>query len=68
MNHELGTPLSIERVAQMVGCSPWTVRQRLMPAGLPHFRSGANGKLIFYENQVKDWIVARQQHKGGKKL
>lgn len=68
MNQDLGTPLSIRQVAELVGCSAWTVRQRLIPAGLPHFRSASNGKLIFYQNQVREWIVTRQQYKGGKKL
>ena len=36
----LGRPLSIVEVAQLIGCSPWTVRQRHIPHGLPYFRSG----------------------------
>ena len=32
----------------MIGCSPWTVRQTLIPRGLPHFRFKASGRLIFY--------------------
>jgi hypothetical protein len=31
-----------------------------MPQGLPHFRAGASGKLIFYTNQVVAWITKRQ--------
>jgi hypothetical protein len=31
-----------------------------MPLGLPHFRVGASGKLIFYTNQVVAWIAKRQ--------
>jgi hypothetical protein len=60
----LGAPLSIREVARLIGCSPWTVRQRYVPQGLPHLRSGPQGKLIFYRDQVVRWIVA-QQTKGG---
>jgi hypothetical protein len=49
----------------MLGCSPWTVRQQHLPRGLPHFRSGPNGKLIFFRDQVVAWILT-QQKKGGK--
>ena len=56
----LGPPLGLREVAQLIGCSPWTVRLRLLPKGLPHFRIGASGKLIFYTNQVVAWIVRRQ--------
>lgn len=62
----LGRPLSIRKVAALIGCSPWTVRQTLIPKGLPHFRSGASGRLIFYEAQIVRWIET-QQEKGGKK-
>jgi hypothetical protein len=60
----LGTPLSIRCVARMLGCSPWTVRQQHIPAGLPHFRSGRQGKLVFFRDQVIAWVL-RQQRKGG---
>jgi hypothetical protein len=60
----LGSPLSIREVAGVIGCSPWTVRQRYLPAGLPHHRLTPNGKLIFYRNQVIRWLITRQQ-KGG---
>jgi hypothetical protein len=60
----LGMPLSIREVARLIGCSPWTVRQRHLPQGLPCFRSGQAGKLIFYRNQVVAWIL--RQQKGGK--
>ena len=63
LSNPLGTPLDIRGVAGLIGCSPWTVRQRLIPSGLPFFRFGASGKLIFYTNQVVRWIEARQ--KGG---
>jgi len=61
----LGTPLSIRQVAQMIGCSPWTVRQRHIPRGLPFFRSGSNGKLVFFRDQVVAWVL-QQQKKGGR--
>lgn len=63
----LGEPLGINEVAQLIGCSPWTVRQRYLSQGLPHFRSGPNAKLIFYKNQVIRWLL-RQQEKGGSNL
>jgi hypothetical protein len=61
----LGQPLSIRAVARMLGVSPWTVRQQHLPRGLPHFRSGPNGKLIFFRDQMVAWILT-QQKKGGK--
>ena len=61
---ELGEPLTIGQVAKLIGCSPWTVRQRHMRYGLPYFRAGVNGKLIFYRDQVVRWIQSQQ--KGGK--
>jgi len=61
---ELGPPLSIREVAVLIGCSPWTVRQTLIPKGLPFFRSTASGRLIFYTDQVIRWIES-QQRKGG---
>ena len=60
----LGEPLSIRQVAGLIGCSPWTVRQTHLPNGLPCFRSGPNGKLIFYRDQVVAWVLQEQQ-KGG---
>jgi len=57
----LGAPLTISEVAGIIGCSPWTVRQTLIPQGLPVFRSAASGKLIFYRTQVERWIEKRQQ-------
>ena len=59
----LGPPLNIREIAELIGCSPWTVRQKLIPKGLPHFRLGASDKLIFYTNQVVRWIQTKQ--KGG---
>jgi hypothetical protein len=58
----LGIPLNLREVARMIGCSPWTVRQTLIPRGLPVFRAGASGKLIFYRDQVVRWI---EQMQGG---
>jgi len=60
----LGEPLSIRQAAQLLGCSPWTVRHSYLPKGLPHLRSGPLGKLIFYRNQVVQWVLQRQR-KGG---
>jgi hypothetical protein len=61
----LGEPLDIKQVARLLGCSPWTVRQSLIPkGGLPHFRAAASGKLIFYKDQVVAWVLTRQK-KGG---
>jgi len=62
----LGEPLTIQQVAELIGCSPWTVRQRYLALGLPHFRPTSNGKLIFYKNQVIRWLL-REQQKGGTK-
>jgi hypothetical protein len=61
----LGDPLDIKQVAALIGCSPWTVRHALIPQGLPHFRSTANGKLIFYQQQVVRWVLRQQRHQGG---
>lgn len=57
----LGMPLNIGEVARLIGCSPWTVRQTLIPRGLPHFRFRASGRLIFYRDQVIRWIENQQQ-------
>jgi hypothetical protein len=57
----LGPPLDIKQVAAVIGCSPWTVRQKLLPQGLPFFRSAASGKLIFYQAQVVRWIERQQE-------
>jgi hypothetical protein len=58
---KLGEPLGIDDVAALIGCSPWTVRQTLIPRGLPFFRSGASGRLIFYSDQIVRWIESQQQ-------
>jgi hypothetical protein len=65
----LGEPLSIRMVSEMLGCSPWTIRQRYIPEGLPHLRSGPAGKLVFFRNQVVQWILQKQNNqnrKGGR--
>ncbi len=61
----LGEPLSITEAAEIIGCSVWAIRQRYIPQGLPHLRSGPAGKLIFYRHQVVRWIL-QQQQKGGR--
>ncbi len=61
----LGTPMNIAEVAALLGCSPWTVRQRYMRLGLPCLRTSATGKLVFFHNQVIDWILERQHQKKG---
>lgn len=62
-NTNLGEPLNIRQVAQLIGCSVWSIRQRHLPAGLPHFRSGRASKLIFYRDQVVRWVLSRQTTK-----
>lgn len=57
----LGIPLNICEVARLIGCSPWSVRQTLIPRGLPHFRFTAHGRLVFYRDQVVRWIENQQQ-------
>lgn len=58
---ELGTPLDIGQVARVIGCSAWTVRQTLIPRGLPHFRFTSLGRLVFYEDQIVRWIEKQQR-------
>ena len=57
----LGAPLSIAEVAALIGCSAWTIRQKYLPLGLPHFRVGPTGKLVFYRTQVIRWLIRRQK-------
>ena len=64
LTEPLGPPLGIREVAQIIGCSSWTVRNRYLPDGLPHHRATPNGKLIFYRNQIIRWLLRKQQ-KGG---
>lgn len=61
----LGEPMGIREAARTIGCSPWSVRQTLLPMGLPHWRSGPSGKLIFYRDQIVRWVLEHQQ-KGSK--
>lgn len=61
LREPLGTPLSIKEAATLIGCSAWTIRQRYLPAGLPHHRLAPNGKLIFYRNQIIRWLLTEQQ-------
>lgn len=61
----LGEPMNIAEVARVLGCSEWTVRQRYMPQGLPHLRASRTGKLVFFHNQVIDWILQQQHMKKG---
>lgn len=57
----LGVPMDIEDVAQLLGCSVWTVRQKYLPQGLPHVRASLAGKFVFFREQVLDWILKRQR-------
>lgn len=61
----LGEPMTIREVARIFRCSPWTVRQKHLRSGLPHFRIGRKGKLLFYRKQVMHWILKKQETKGG---
>jgi hypothetical protein len=61
----LGGPLTIRGVAELLGCSPWTVRQRYLGQGLPHLRARPRGKLVFFREQVIAWVEKRQRQKGG---
>jgi len=56
----MGNPLDIRQVAQLIGCSTWTVRQTLIPRGLPHLRFSPHGRLTFYTVQVIIWIETEQ--------
>jgi predicted site-specific integrase-resolvase len=57
--------MTIEEVAALLGCSPWTVRQRYLRQGLPHLQASARGKLIFFREQIIAWVEKRQRQKGG---
>jgi hypothetical protein len=56
----LGDALTIREAAALIGCSVWTVRQRCMRQGLPHYRPSKSGRLIFYRNQVVRWLIEKQ--------
>jgi hypothetical protein len=61
----LGEPLTILEVSELLGCSTWTVRNRHLRRGLPYFRSGGTGKLVFYRSQITRWILDQQAlHRG----
>jgi hypothetical protein len=55
--------MGIRQVARLIGCSAWSVRQTLVPCGLPHWRSGPSGKLIFYHDQVVRWLLEQQERR-----
>jgi hypothetical protein len=57
----LGEPLTIHQVARLLGCSAWSVRHRYLPLGLPYFRIGRAGKLMFYRKQIVLWILEKQK-------
>jgi len=59
----LGEPMTIREVASLIGCSPWSVRQTLLRQGLPYWRSGPSGKLVFYHNQVVRWLLRQQEQR-----
>jgi hypothetical protein len=61
----LGEPLTIHDVAELLGCSAWTVRQRYLREGLPHLQARPRGKLVFFREQVISWTLKRQLQKGG---
>lgn len=61
----LGSPLTIHEVADLLGCSAWTVRQRYLRQGLPHLQARPRGKLVFFREQVIAWTLKRQRQKGG---
>ena len=63
--HHLGEALSIDEVADLLGCSPWTVRQRYLRQGLPYLQARTRGKLVFFREQVIAWVEKRQRQKGG---
>ena len=63
----LGEPMSITEAAEIIGCSVWAIRQRYIPRGLPHLRSGPAGKLIFYRHQVVRWILQQQNQQTGRR-
>jgi phage terminase Nu1 subunit (DNA packaging protein) len=65
----LGKAMDVKQVAELIGCSAWTVRQKHVKKGLPCFRTGPSGRMIFYRNQVTAWILKRQkEQKGGNEL
>ena len=65
--YALGDPMTVDEVAELLGCSPWTVRQRYLRQGLPHLQASTRGKLVFFREQIIAWVEKRQQQrqKGG---
>jgi hypothetical protein len=63
--YPLGDALTIEEVAELLGCSPWTVRQRYLRQGLPYLQARPRGKLVFFREQVFAWTLKRQRQEGG---
>ena len=64
-NDPLGEALTVHEVSRLLGCSAWTVRNRHLKRGLPHFRIGGTGKLVFYRSQITRWILEQQAiHRG----
>jgi hypothetical protein len=59
----LGPPMDIQSAASLLGCSIWTVRQKLIPRELPYFQASGAGKRIFYRDQVIRWIEAQQKRR-----
>ena len=67
ISSELGPPMNIREVASMIGCSVWSVRQKLIPSqGLPHVRLAPRGRIVFYRKQVEAWLLRMQKLQGGK--
>ncbi len=61
LDDPLGEALTLDQVAEMLRCSVWTVRKQCLRRGLPHFRIGGVGKLVFYRAQVTRWILDQQE-------
>jgi hypothetical protein len=61
----LGEALGVAQVAKLLGCSPWTIRQKYLPQGLPHMRASSAGKIVFFSAQVIGWVLKRQHKEGG---
>lgn len=59
----LGEPLGIREAAQIIGCSVWTLRQRCLPQGLPHFRASKTGRIVLYRTQVVRWLIEKQNER-----
>ena len=65
LDDPLGEALTIHEVSRLLGCSAWTVRNRHLKRGLPYFRTGGTGKLVFYRSQITHWILEQQAiHRG----